>query len=185
MTTPEFFASLREKGSHLGLEPEFSSIELLATVEPEGRPNALRENIDLFFWGRSGQVLTQVHRWAAEQGLLETAHLLEQLRTSVKDLFSGQFPTYPTIVQLPQPGLLREMLRIAYDDGADVLDRYISDNLSDLNGSFYMSLSESLRNARERGEGPTFEYLLAIGRRVAARRVEQGLPCSCAGLYLR
>jgi len=182
-----FFAELRAKGFHLGLDPEFSTIQKLATAPLEQRGVTLRENIDQFAWARGFPVLEKLQQQAAEQKNLQVAQTLGSMRDVINELLKGQFMVTPEGQLLPQPQMLREMLRLVNDSDADTVIAYVEKNIEYLDGNFFMSISESLRNARGRAPSPslemTVEVLIGLGRLVAEKRLERGLPCSFHALY--
>jgi hypothetical protein len=182
-----FFAGLRAKGFHLGLDPEFSAIQKLATAPLEKRGDTLRENIDQFVWARGFPVLEKIQQKAAEQGNAQVAQMLGSMREVINGLLKGQFMVTPEDRLLPQPQMLREMLRLVNETDADTVIAYVEKNIEYLDGNFFMSISESLRNIRGRAPDPnvdiTVEVLIGLGRLVAEKRLERRLPCSFHALY--
>jgi hypothetical protein len=182
-----FFAELRAKGFHLGLDPELSTIQKLATAPLDQRGVTLRENIDQFAWARGFPVLEKLQQKAAEQKNLQVAQMLGSMRDVINELLKGQFMVTPEGRLLPQPQMLREMLRLVNDTDADTVIAYVEKNIEYLDGNFFMSISESLRNVRGRAPSPslemTVEVLIGLGRLVAEKRLERGLPCSFHALY--
>ena len=183
-----FFVALREKGFHLGLDPEFSAIQKLALAPPEQQFPTLREHIDQFFWARGFPVLEKLQQKAAEEKNLQAERVLGSMHSVIHDLLRGQFVLVPDNQQLPQPGMLREMLRLFNTYDADAVIAYIDKNIEFLDGHFFMSLSESLRNARGRDQGPaiqaTIQVLTMLGKMVAQKESSAGCPaplecCSC------
>jgi hypothetical protein len=83
--------------------------------------------------------------------------------------------------------MLREMLRLVNETDADTVIAYVEKNIEYLDGNFFMSISESLRNIRGRAPDPnvdiTVEVLIGLGRLVAEKRLERRLPCSFHALY--
>ena len=178
-----FFAGLREKDFHLGLDPEFTAIQILALAPPDQRWPALRENIDRFFWGRGFPVLERLLNKAAEIKDTGAAQVLGSMGQVISEFLRGQFIAVPDGVNLPQPAMLREMLRLFNTYDSDAILTYIDQNLAALDGHFFMSLSESQRNARGRGEQPTYQVLVMLGKFVAEKRKAKGMPCTFAVLY--
>lgn len=178
-----FFTGLREKGFHLGLDPEFSEVQKLAMAPPAERWATLRENIDQFFWARGFPVLEKLRQKAAEARNPQIEQVLSSMGSVIGQFLTGQFTPVPKGQQLPQPGMLREMLRLINTYDADALIAYVEQNIQYLDGHFFMSLSESLRNARGRGHEPTIEALITLGELVAQKRVAHGMPCSFRVLF--
>jgi hypothetical protein len=174
---------LREKGFHLGLDPEFSAIQKLAMAPPDQRWPTLRENIDQFFWARGFPVLEKIRRKAAEEKNSQVEQVLASMNSVINQFLAGQFVVVPEGRQLPQPAMLREMLRLINTYDSDALIAYVDQNIQYLDGHFFMSISESLRNVRGRGHEPTTKMLIMLGRLVAQKRLERGLPCSFAPLF--
>lgn len=179
----QFMAELRHAGGHLGLEPECTAIESFVTAEGEAKLVFLRENIDRFFFGRGMKVLERLEAKAAELGRQSTAEGLSQLRAEISRMFEGQFLFYESGQFLPQSAMLREMLSLVNEGRADDILASIDRDLEHLEGHFFMILSEAMRNAHARGEEPTRQLLIMIGRVAAQHRLARKLPCSFAFLY--
>jgi len=109
---------------------------------------------------------------------------LAQFRDAINNLFAGQFLYYENPGQfLPQSEMLREMLHLLDENRLDDMFAGIDKNIQHLEGFFFTTLSETMRNAHSRGDGLTHQALILIGRRVAGARTKHGLPCSFAGLW--
>jgi len=185
-----FFAGLRKKGFHLGLDPEFSAIQTLALAPPQQRLATLREYIDLFYWGRGFPVLEKLLNKAKEQNDVAAGQIFGSMGNAISQMLAGQFAKYPPNQQIPQSAILREMLRLFNEGGTEALEACIDQNLPVLDGHLFMLLAESLRTARQRGaQQPspeielTTQVLFLIGALVSRKRPEHGLPCSFGALY--
>ena len=185
-----FFAGLRQKGFHLGLDPEFSAIQTLALAPPGQRFATLREYIDLFYWGRGFPVLQKVLAMAKEANDPDAEQLLGSMGNAISQMLAQQFMVVPPNQQIPQSAILREMLRLFNEGGTDALVACVDKNLPVLDGHLFMLLAESLRTIRSRNaQQPspeldvTAKVLCLIGAMVVSKRLENGLPCSFGALY--
>jgi hypothetical protein len=181
-----FMQSLRGDGSDLGLEPEFSVIEALVLKEGEEKVMFFRENLDRFWESQRGlKVLAKLSDKAAEQQLPLVVQGLEQLRTEINNLFTGQFLYYAPerFTVLPHSAMIRTMSKMANENEPDKVFEYIDQNIEAFEGHFFVILASSMRNARSSGENYTVEFLTMLGSVVARRRLEAKLPCSFAYLY--
>lgn len=185
-----FFAGLRQKGFHLGLDPEFSAIQTLALAPPGQRFATLREYIDLFYWGRGFPVLQKVLAKAKEANDPDAEQLFGSMGNAISQMLAQQFMVVPPNQQIPQSAILREMLRLFNEGGTDALVASVDKNLPLLDGHLFMLLAESLRAIRSRkAQQPspeldvTAQVLCLIGAMVVSKRHESGLPCSFGALY--
>jgi hypothetical protein len=176
-----FFEALREKGFHLGLEPEFSTIQELAVAPRSLRFPLLRDHIDQFFFARGFQVLERLSN-AAQQTNPDAARMLDTMGNVIREFLTGQFAKQEGQT-LPHPSMLREMMRRFNEEGADSMNNYIEQNIDHLDGYFFMTLSTALRNAHGAGHQPTIQMLILLGGLVVSLRREHGLPCSFGPLF--
>jgi hypothetical protein len=177
-----FFSGLRQKGFHLGLDPEFSGLEKLAIAQPEEQYTTLREHLDQFYWGRGFEVLRRVQQKAVQAGEVDIAKLLGLMDEFVHKVFEGQFLMYAKGETVPQPEMLREILRL-FNEDPQKMEVYVDQHLEELDGHFFMAISESLRHSRTRGYEGNLALLPLLGMLVATSRIERGLPCNFAKLF--
>ena len=178
-----FFAKLRERTFHLGLDPEFSGVERLATAEQQRRLPALREHLDQFYTARGFEVIQTLAKQARAEGYGDVSELLEQVATFVNNLFQGQFRTYPTYEEPSQRDLLKVMLRMVETGESNGLNEFINKHLFDMDGHFFVEVSETLRYARQSRNVPVSDVIELIARMVCWNRIHHQLPCSFAALY--
>ncbi len=157
---------------------------------PEQRLPTLREYIDQFYWARGFTVLEKLRQAATEAKNQHVEQVLGSMEATIQQFFKGQFGVYSKDQQLPQPAMLREMLRLFNTYDANAVIGFVDQNIQLLDGHFFLSISESLRNVRGRmmtAPDPALELtmkaLMALGRMVAEKRVALGLPCSFRVLY--
>jgi hypothetical protein len=177
-----FFDDLRRKKLHLGMEPEFSTVEQLVLAKPEDRRLIFRETMDRFFFGRGMSVLGSLREQAAKAGNQSMVGHLDGLGNAIQELFKGQFNSYGAVT-LPQSQMINQMLRLTNDNRADDVLEFMDQNIQHLDGHFFVILSESIRTARSKGSDLTANLLIMMGRLAAGKRLEKHLPCSFAPIF--